>query len=392
MNNLVIELLVTFTIVVMILLAARPVLLKHFGPTQTYHLWFAVPLCLIAPFLPTEARISIPTQNIEIYSVTASNGAALGSSTYNDIYLLVYIVGIIMGLLLMLFNGLSQLSRTQKQLSKSERLALELPKIPVYFDVAAESPALVGVFKPAIYLPADFFERYSSFQQKAIIQHELYHHHRKDILFTFIANIFVILFWFNPLSWLAYRAFLQDQELSCDEAVLRGENGVNKQEYARALLASEAHSKAMVLKTSFGKKGNAKMMKERINTIKQTGSYSKLFALCAFLLVSLISTTQLRAGNIDEQEAQSDKYKKISNPIVSVQPTYPEQAKKDGIEGWVVLEFGVTANGTVENIRVVESHPSDVFDAAAKKAVAKWRYMPNKLKDQINTVELEFSL
>lgn len=392
MSNLAIELLVTFSVVVVILLAARPLLLRQFGPTQTYQLWLAVPLCLIAPFIPAEAKISMPLQQFEVFKITASSDTTLMISTHDELYLLVYCVGVAFGAALMFFNGLSQLNRTQLPLSAPEKRALVLPKIPVYYNDAITSPMLEGIFKPVIYLPVDFFQRYTSFQQKAIIRHELYHHHRKDILYTFIANLLVILFWFNPLSWLAYRVFKQDQELSCDEAVLKGEGNNSKQEYARALLASELQSRPLTLHTSFGKKGNAKMMRERISTIKQTGSYSRLFALCGMLFVALVSTTQLQADNMDELGSQPEESSKVATPIVSVSPIYPAQAKKYGIEGWVVLEFGITAHGTVENIRVIESHPSDVFDDAAKKAVAKWRYMPSNLADQVNTVELEFSL
>ena len=68
----------------------------------------------------------------------------------------------------------------------------------------------------------------------------------------------------------------------------------------------------------------------------------------------------------------------ILKPVVRVNPSYPAQAAEQGIEGWVVLEFGVTSQGTVENIRVIESHPSDVFDEEAKRALAKWRYVPKE--------------
>lgn len=63
-------------------------------------------------------------------------------------------------------------------------------------------------------------------------------------------------------------------------------------------------------------------------------------------------------------------------PIVKVQPVYPQRALQRGIEGWVLVEFTVTASGSVRDPRVVDSDPADIFDRAAMKAAEKFRYKP----------------
>lgn len=55
-------------------------------------------------------------------------------------------------------------------------------------------------------------------------------------------------------------------------------------------------------------------------------------------------------------------------------PSYPPQAKADGIEGRVTVAYGITADGRVVNARVVAAQPPGVFDAAALAAVRSWRY------------------
>lgn len=62
-------------------------------------------------------------------------------------------------------------------------------------------------------------------------------------------------------------------------------------------------------------------------------------------------------------------------PIVRVAPIYPSRALSRGIEGYVDLEFTVTAEGTVAN-PVVTYSSSSLFDNAAKKAVLKFKYKP----------------
>lgn len=62
-------------------------------------------------------------------------------------------------------------------------------------------------------------------------------------------------------------------------------------------------------------------------------------------------------------------------PIVQVAPRYPPRAAERGLEGYVILEFVVTREGTVRDPVVVESSNS-LFDRAAVDAVLRFRYRP----------------
>lgn len=63
-------------------------------------------------------------------------------------------------------------------------------------------------------------------------------------------------------------------------------------------------------------------------------------------------------------------------PIVKVAPIYPQRAIDRGIEGYVIVEFTVTKTGSVKNPRVVEFHPSTIFNKAAVDAALKFKYKP----------------
>ncbi|ASP39290.1 protein TonB [Bacterioplanes sanyensis] len=69
-------------------------------------------------------------------------------------------------------------------------------------------------------------------------------------------------------------------------------------------------------------------------------------------------------------------------PIVKVAPNYPRRAAQRGIEGYVVVEFTVTKLGTVSNPRVIEAEPKGIFDRAALKAAAKFKYKPKVVDGQ----------
>ena len=55
---------------------------------------------------------------------------------------------------------------------------------------------------------------------------------------------------------------------------------------------------------------------------------------------------------------------------------YPAKALSQQIEGAVQVAYTVTPKGTVTDIKVLESSPPGVFDAAATGAVSRLRYQP----------------
>ena len=63
-------------------------------------------------------------------------------------------------------------------------------------------------------------------------------------------------------------------------------------------------------------------------------------------------------------------------PIVKVLPIYPRRAQSRGISGYVLLQFVVTATGTVRDPVVIEAKPPGIFDRAAINAALKFKYKP----------------
>lgn len=72
-------------------------------------------------------------------------------------------------------------------------------------------------------------------------------------------------------------------------------------------------------------------------------------------------------------------------PIVKVQPQYPSRALSRGLEGYAIVEFTVTTNGSVRDPVTIEGmsgrpggemSPSTIFNSAAEKAALKFKYKP----------------
>jgi TonB family protein len=101
----------------------------------------------------------------------------------------------------------------------------------------------------------------------------------------------------------------------------------------------------------------------------------------------------MRVRQIDAAELPplSDYAGPKPTPIQRYQPAYPTLASQAGIEGSVRLRFDVQADGSVANVRVVESTPPLLFDSVALYAVSSWEYEKGQAAESQQVV-LRFDL
>jgi TonB family protein len=65
--------------------------------------------------------------------------------------------------------------------------------------------------------------------------------------------------------------------------------------------------------------------------------------------------------------------------IIQIKPTYTENALAQKIQGTVMLELVVQANGTPSDIRIVRSLDPGGLDEQAMVAASQWRFEPGRL-------------
>lgn len=151
-----------------------------------------------------------------------------------------------------------------------------------------DSPFVMGLLKPVIYMPDGLADD----EMKYLLLHEKTHIRRRDTIFKAIGLFTVALHWFNPLVWIAYKLFVQDMEMSCDEEVI-SELGANvKADYSMSLVsfASRNHQpKYIVVPVTFSKNVfGRKEVKMRIKNILSYNGTSKLIATLSLVLVAAI--------------------------------------------------------------------------------------------------------
>jgi protein TonB len=84
----------------------------------------------------------------------------------------------------------------------------------------------------------------------------------------------------------------------------------------------------------------------------------------------------------EEEEPIVEFYALSDKPEVirRIEPTYPELARKAGIEGMVVVKVLIGTKGDVEKVEVVKSHP--MLDDSAVSAAKKFKFKPGKQRDR----------
>ncbi len=258
----------------------------------------------------------------------------------------------------------------------------------------ATLPAVVGLVKPRILLSRRLVDVLPADELRAILLHEGTHLQRRDPLRLAVQRLCAAPFFFYPLLRPVMRRLRETAELACDDSV-RG-SGVALRTYARAVarsvqlgLAPTGLSAAACSDRSF--------LYRRLQRLSASGRYTmtakhQFIITAAVILVGVGSFLPLpiHAGDVVKQapaaepreEAQPVEEAKIEVdhmpvPTATVQPTYPEKARKAGVQGMVVLKVKVSDIGSVESVQVEEGvteHPE--LEEAAVAAVKQWRFEP----------------
>ncbi len=99
----------------------------------------------------------------------------------------------------------------------------------------ATSPAVCGLFRPVILLPHGVGSNFGSNQLKVVLMHELAHIKRGDLWVNLAQTLLQIVYFYNPLLWLANWVIRRVREQAVDEAV-QVALGEKAQQYPETLL------------------------------------------------------------------------------------------------------------------------------------------------------------
>lgn len=92
-----------------------------------------------------------------------------------------------------------------------KRLQIKKP-IEIVISNRVQSPMIFGLFQTYIVLPSQHENWLSLKNYEYIFLHELNHYKNKDLLTNYVILFYQIIYWFNPLVWLAFREMRLDRK------------------------------------------------------------------------------------------------------------------------------------------------------------------------------------
>jgi bla regulator protein BlaR1 len=222
------------------LLMALVLLLRHpvrqaFGAKAAYLLWLAPLLRLIVPPLP----IAVP--DVSYYLETSAGGAlpaAIASTPSGSTFFAALIAIWLAGATIFLVTHIARYQQFLRHALSSARPVAEpaIADAAVLESATVSGPAATGLIVRRIFVPDNFADRFAPEQRTLALAHEALHHRRGDLWASAAALIVLALHWWNPLAYLAHRAFRSDLEAACDADLIAQIGDGQRHAYAQTLL------------------------------------------------------------------------------------------------------------------------------------------------------------
>lgn len=200
-------------------------------------------------------------------------------------------------------------------------------KLPVYVTESVQVPCLYGVFKTAIYLPAQRLDQLTEEQVKWIICHEECHYRQGDHIWSLLRILLTAVYWFHPLVWAAAYLSKKDAEISCDEKVLANSNMTQKIAYGKTLICVASRDRKLsVFYPTTAVVGTKKELKNRMRKIVEENKYKrKAKVVLAVIMATSVVFTFSGCGNVTQKDAQNSSA--TSDKIEKLQTTKNDNSK-----------------------------------------------------------------
>ncbi|MBB1088284.1 TonB family protein [Lysobacter sp. SG-8] len=369
--QLLFESFVASSLAILAVLAVRAPLRRAFGAGNAYAAWLIVPAATLAVVMPVPSGTSSIGSSLPVIATSAWMDAApaIERSGLALPWLLAWLSGAAA-------TGLVLAVRHLRFVRALGRLQARADGTFVA-ETNGGLPAVLGLLRPRIVLPADFERRYTEVQQVLLVAHERQHLRHGDLQAHAAWCLGRCLLWFNPLIHVATGRFRHDQEMACDARVL-GALRRHRRAYGEAMLETQLAHQGSPFGCHWG---FSHPLKERIEMLKQSRmSRSRRFmgGLVSTLLVvstgaaawTLQPAASTAASQADMPSRVDDESRRLSPP------RYPAEALASKLSGKVSLIITVDETGAPVDIQVEQATPAGVFDAASVEAAWQWRFTP----------------
>ena len=297
--------------------------------------------------------------------------------------------------------------RTRLDLSPGDVVTTEMPVLP----------CVVGVLRPRLIFPVGMLEDYPPDALLAVGLHERAHLRRREPLRLFFQRLALALFFYFPPLWFVLGRLHRAAELACDEDAVAA--GADARELSRAISRSlhsglSAPPPAAALGST-----HRSLLAERLTRLQDHRRYRPMRRHDGIVLIATLTlaglvfapttarvnaaaggdsastptgrdTETVRPGASEEEgssasDEESNRFDVPPKPIADtmVMPAYPEEYRKVGATGRVLLRVFLSPEGVVSRVeeeKGIEGYPG--FTKSAETAVSQWAFEPATLEGE----------
>lgn len=236
-----------------------------------------------------EITSGIAALNQAVNPAFGESFAATPAASANPLQIWMHLAGIVwaVGVLALLLAALVSVWKLRRRVQAS----IELTKGVRLCD-AIDTPFLLGLFRPTVYLPSQLSQQ----ERDVVLAHEAAHKTHGDCIWKLLGYGILCVYWFYPPVWLGYGLFCRDLELACDERAVKRLSLEEKKRYASVLLSCSVPCGSFpVCPLAFGEVG----VKERVKRVLDKKPAKALIALA--LAVCLVIGVCFLTAKQDEQ-------------------------------------------------------------------------------------------
>lgn len=363
MNQIFLELLnnaVVSSILIMVVMITR-ICIKKAPKWIACVLWGLVAIKLVLPFriesmlslIPSSKPIlvdieyqpvpqttsGVTVMNDVVNPVPASDFTPNGAAPVNLMQVVVLAASVlwVIGMVILCMYFVVSFCLLRKRVAVSKNI---FENVYVCDDV--NSPFILGIIRPGIYLPSGMGED----TLECVLEHEKAHLKRLDHIWKPFGFLILTVYWFNPFCWIAYVLLCKDIEFACDELVTKDKDKEWKAAYCQALLDCSIKRKVIAAcPVAFGEVS----VKDRVKTVLHYKKPAVWLIVVAVLLSAAVAVCFMTTPKLDADGSETDMAVMETNKNISE------------------AETEVTADDTRE-----ESENSGEPDEAAVFIAEKW--------------------
>lgn len=324
---------VTMSALVLLYMAATPLLVKRYCEAGRYYTWLVIVTGLIIPFRPqlpnaivkvgmsggTAAPAIQIGNGVPVFLPVSSeqpSSSAMPNIAWWQIAAAVWLLGMVLFLawhVIRHFRFIKMTARWSDDIMDERTLTLFQnlkTQMGISKDVGLQScysigsPMLIGFASPRILLPeADFTKEELGF----ILKHELVHYKRKDLWYKCLVLAATAVHWFNPIIHMMAKVIDVQCELSCDEEVIRSTGTDTRLCYSETIIGVIRYKSKLKTALSTNFYGGKKGMKKRIFSIMDTRRKKTGAAVLGGILILTLGTGFALAADGEAQNPEIPK-------------------------------------------------------------------------------------